>query len=78
MPQEPSPADSRPTGQVSPPASAGTQALADESAEELAYANRPFHGWRLLGVIAVVVVVLAVISALVDWWVIGPLEGRVL
>ena len=35
-----------------------------------------FHGWRLLGVIFAVVVVLAVISAVVDWVVIGPLEGR--
>ena len=48
-----------------------------ESAEELAYANRPFRGWRLLGVIGIVVVVLAVVSAIVDWVVIGPLEGRV-
>lgn len=40
--------------------------------------ERKFHGWRLLGVIAVVVVVLAGISFLVDWLVIGPLEGRVL
>ena len=39
-------------------------------------AERKFHGWRLLGVCALVVVALAVISALVDWWVIGPLEGR--
>ena len=36
-----------------------------------------FRGWRLLGVCALVVVVLAIISAVVDWWVIGPLEGRV-
>ena len=40
--------------------------------------ERKFHGWRLLGVIAGVVVLLAVISFLVDWMVIGPLEGRVL
>ena len=39
--------------------------------------ERKFHGWRLLGVCALVIVALAVISALVDWWVIGPLEGRV-
>ena len=38
--------------------------------------ERKFHGWRLLGVCALVIVALAVISALVDWWVIGPLEGR--
>ena len=48
-----------------------------ESEEELAYANRPFRGWRLLGVIGIVVLVLAIISAIVDWVVIGPLEGRV-
>jgi len=38
--------------------------------------ERKFHGWRLLGVVAAVVILLAVISAIVDWWVIGPLEGR--
>ncbi|MFK7913870.1 MAG: hypothetical protein AB8B93_08140 [Pseudomonadales bacterium] len=42
-----------------------------ESAKE-----RHFHGWRLLGGVMVVVVVLAVVSAVVDWLVIGPLEGR--
>ena len=36
-----------------------------------------FRGWRLLGVIFAVVVVLALISALVDIIVIGPLEGRI-
>lgn len=35
-----------------------------------------FHGWRLLGVVGVVIVVLALVSAVVDWVVIGPLEGR--
>jgi hypothetical protein len=39
-------------------------------------AEKRFHGWRLLGYIFCVVVVLAVISAVVDWAVIGPLEGR--
>ena len=39
--------------------------------------NVKFHGWRLLGIIFIVCVVLAGISALVDWMVIGPLEGRV-
>lgn len=38
--------------------------------------ERRFHGWRLLGIIMVVVVVLAVISAIIDWAIIGPLEGR--
>ena len=36
-----------------------------------------FHGWRLLGFILLVCVVLAGISALVDYLVIGPLEGRI-
>jgi hypothetical protein len=35
-----------------------------------------FHGWRLLGVVGIVIVVLAMVSAVVDWVVIGPLEGR--
>ena len=39
-------------------------------------AEKRFHGWRLLGYIFCVVLVLAVISAVVDWAVIGPLEGR--
>ncbi len=40
--------------------------------------EKQFHGWRLLGVIIGVAVVLAIISFVVDWMVIGPLEGRVL
>ncbi len=40
--------------------------------------EKRFHGWRLVGVILLVVVALAVVSAVVDWIVIGPLEGRVL
>jgi len=36
-----------------------------------------FRGWRLLGVIMAVVVVLALIAAAVDIIVIGPLEGRI-
>jgi hypothetical protein len=43
----------------------------DQPSEE-----RKFHGWRLVGFILCVVVVLALISAVVDWLVIGPLEGR--
>ncbi len=39
--------------------------------------NRQFHGWRLIGAIMIVIVVLAAISFVVDWMVIGPLEGRV-
>lgn len=38
--------------------------------------EKRFHGWRLLGVIFAVVVVLAGVSFVVDWVVIGPLEGR--
>jgi len=38
--------------------------------------EKQFHGWRLIGVILLVVIGLAVISAVVDWLVIGPLEGR--
>lgn len=39
--------------------------------------EKVFHGWRLLGVIFIVMVVIAIISAVVDWIHIGPLEGRV-
>ena len=39
--------------------------------------EKKFHGWRLLAVIMGVVVILGVISFVVDWVVIGPLEGRV-
>ena len=38
--------------------------------------EKKFRGWRLLGVIMSVVLLLAVISFVVDWMVIGPLEGR--
>lgn len=38
--------------------------------------EKKFRGWRLVGFILCVVVVLAVVSAVVDWMVIGPLEGR--
>lgn len=41
------------------------------------HADKRFRGWRLIGVILAVVVVLALISFVVDWVVIGPLEGRV-
>ena len=40
--------------------------------------EKTFRGWRLLGIVFCVVLVLATISFLVDWMVIGPLEGRVL
>jgi hypothetical protein len=38
--------------------------------------ERKFHGWRLLGVIMTVVIMLALVAFVVDWVVIGPLEGR--
>ena len=38
--------------------------------------ERQFHGWRLIGVIMIVIVVLAAVSFVIDWAVIGPLEGR--
>ena len=41
------------------------------------FAEKRFRGWHLLGALFGVVVMLAIISALVDWMVIGPLEGRV-
>ena len=40
-------------------------------------AEKTFHGWRLIGIILSVVVVLALVSFVVDWVVIGPIEGRV-
>jgi hypothetical protein len=40
------------------------------------FAEKRFRGWHLIGWILVVVVALALISAAVDWIVIGPLEGR--
>ena len=50
--------------------------IAERRARADAETDHRFHGWRLLGVIFAVVVVLAVTSAVVDWLVIGPLEGR--
>ena len=38
--------------------------------------EKRFHGWRLLGFIMTVIVIIAIVSAVVDWAVIGPLEGR--
>ena len=40
------------------------------------HAEKRFHGWRLLGIITVIVAVVALTSAFIDWAVIGPLEGR--
>ena len=39
--------------------------------------ERSFRGWRLLGVLGIVVVLLAIVSAAVDWWVLGPLLERI-
>ena len=44
--------------------------------EEPSPPEEKFHGWRLLGVIFLVFLTVAIISAIVDWLVIGPLEGR--
>ena len=41
------------------------------------FAEKRFRGWRLVGIIMCVVAALAVISFVIDWVVIGPLEGRV-
>ncbi len=38
--------------------------------------EKKFHGWRLLGVIFLVVVALAAVSFALDVMVVGPLEGR--
>ena len=47
------------------------QPLADSKPE------KRFHGWRLLGVIALLFVILAVVSGFIDYLVIGPLDGRI-
>lgn len=39
--------------------------------------EKSFHGWRLLGYLGIVVLSLAVVAAIVDWMVLGPLLGRV-
>jgi len=36
-----------------------------------------FHGWRLLGIIILIVAVIAVVSAVIDLVVIGPIDGRI-
>jgi hypothetical protein len=36
-----------------------------------------FHGWRLLGIIFLVVAVIAGVSAIIDLVVIGPIDGRI-
>jgi len=38
--------------------------------------HKQFRGWRLIGAIMCVVIALAIISAIIDWAVVGPLEGR--
>jgi hypothetical protein len=49
----------------------------EESTPNTNPAEKKFHGWRLLGIIGTVIVLLALVSFLVDWAVIGPLRGRV-
>lgn len=41
-------------------------------------AEKTFRGWRLLGYLGIVVVTLAIVAAVVDRMVLGPLLGRVL
>ena len=36
-----------------------------------------FRGWRLLGVVMLVVLLIAGVSAVIDYLVIGPLDGRI-
>jgi hypothetical protein len=36
-----------------------------------------FHGWRLLGIIMLIVAVIAGVSAVIDLLVIGPIDGRI-
>ncbi len=57
---------------------AAARAICDDASMDSPDVTKRFHGWRLLAVIAVVVVVLAAISFVVDWAVVGPLRGRVL
>ena len=33
--------------------------------------EKKFHGWRLIGIIIIVMITLAVVAALVDWVVLG-------
>jgi hypothetical protein len=37
--------------------------------DEMPVADKPFHGWRLLGVVAVVFVFLALVSLAISWFV---------
>lgn len=39
--------------------------------------ERSFRGWRLLGALGIVVLLLVVASIAVDWWVLGPLLERI-
>ncbi len=55
---------------------ASRQTIAGQAMQDSDTDSKKFHGWRLLGIIFIVVVTLAVASAVVDWVVIGPLEGR--
>jgi hypothetical protein len=54
------------------------QQMLPEEQDQAPEGEETFHVWRLLGVIGLICVVLAIASFIVDWAVIGPLEGRVL
>ena len=58
------------------PLRTATGAVTDMSNRDTESATKTFRGWRLIGAIMCVIVVLAIVSAVVDWVVIGPLEGR--
>jgi hypothetical protein len=51
--------------------------LPSEQPQPNAAQEKKFHGWRLLGVIAALFVILAVVSGFIDYLVIGPLDGRI-
>lgn len=38
--------------------------------------EKTFRGWRLLGYLGLAVAALAIVAAIVDWMVLGPLLGR--
>jgi hypothetical protein len=64
-------AGSRPSDLAKPHASAIMQIMNESSGPD-----RKFRGWRLLAVLVAVIAVLAITSFIIDWMVIGPLEGR--
>jgi hypothetical protein len=62
---------------VGGPSSVCNHAPMRDSSKDSPDQGKQFRGWRLLGVLAVVILVLAATSFIIDWVVIGPLEGRV-